>query len=88
MSRFMIDTTADKVMFSSLNLDAQILRAIEEEGYTEATAIQGQGIREGVAGGGRGVATRFSTPFASAGFCVVMSMPPNTTVERSATCRE
>ena len=31
-------------MFSSLNLDAQILRAIEEEGYTEPTPIQKQAI--------------------------------------------
>ncbi|MDH4216582.1 MAG: RNA helicase, partial [Gallionella sp.] len=40
----MPDTAADKVMFSSLNLDAQILRAIEEEGYTEPTPIQKQDI--------------------------------------------
>src|SRR3989338_11256482 len=50
MLRFMIDTTADKVMFSSLNLDAQILRAIEEEGYTEPTPIQAQAIPQVLAG--------------------------------------
>ena len=31
-------------MFSSLNLDPQILRAIEEQGYTEPTPIQAQAI--------------------------------------------
>ncbi|HEU0188310.1 MAG TPA: DEAD/DEAH box helicase [Gallionellaceae bacterium] len=37
-------------MFSSLNLDAQILRAIEEEGYTEPTPIQAQAIPHILAG--------------------------------------
>jgi superfamily II DNA/RNA helicase len=37
-------------MFSSLNLDAQILRAIEEEGYTEPTPIQAQAIPHVLAG--------------------------------------
>src|SRR3989339_807333 len=46
----MIDSAPDKVMFSSLNLDAQILRAIEEEGYTEPTPIQAQAIPHVLAG--------------------------------------
>src|SRR3990167_9880396 len=50
MPRFIVDTTADKIMFSSLNLDAQILRAIEEEGYTEPTPIQAQAIPHVLAG--------------------------------------
>ena len=37
-------------MFSSLNLDPQILRAIEEEGYTEPTPIQAQAIPHVLAG--------------------------------------
>ncbi len=37
-------------MFASLNLDAQILRAIEEEGYTEPTPIQAQAIPHVLAG--------------------------------------
>lgn len=37
-------------MFSSLNLDAQILRAIEEEGYTEPTPIQKLAIPHILAG--------------------------------------
>ncbi|MDO8413285.1 MAG: DEAD/DEAH box helicase [Gallionellaceae bacterium] len=36
--------SAAPILFSSLNLDAQILRAIEEEGYTEPTPIQVQAI--------------------------------------------
>src|SRR3989338_3039503 len=50
MPRFMIDPAPDKAMFSSLNLDAQILRAIEEEGYTEPTPIQAQAIPHVLAG--------------------------------------
>ena len=37
-------------MFSSLNLDAQILKAVEEEGYTEPTPIQTQAIPHILAG--------------------------------------
>lgn len=37
-------------MFSSLNLDPHILRAIEEEGYTEPTPIQAQAIPQVLAG--------------------------------------
>ena len=37
-------------MFSSLNLDAKILRAIEEEGYSEPTPIQKQAIPHVLAG--------------------------------------
>ena len=37
-------------MFSSLHLDPQILRAIEEEGYTEPTPIQAQAIPQILAG--------------------------------------
>jgi len=37
-------------MFSSLNLDSQILRAIEEEGYTEPTPIQKQAVPHVLAG--------------------------------------
>ncbi len=37
-------------MFSSLNLDSQILCAIEEEGYTEPTPIQAQAIPQILAG--------------------------------------
>ena len=40
----MEDSAATKVLFTSLNLDPQILRAIEEEGYTEPTPIQAQAI--------------------------------------------
>jgi ATP-dependent RNA helicase RhlE len=46
----MKELAADKVKFSSLNLDAQILRAIEEEGYTEPTPIQAQAIPQVLAG--------------------------------------
>ncbi|MDO8464806.1 MAG: DEAD/DEAH box helicase [Gallionella sp.] len=46
----MADTAVTKVMFSSLNLDPQILRAIEEEGYTEPTPIQAQAIPHVLAG--------------------------------------
>jgi len=37
-------------MFSSLNLDPQILRAIKEDGYTEPTPIQAQAIPHVLAG--------------------------------------
>ncbi|MBI5439290.1 MAG: DEAD/DEAH box helicase [Nitrosomonadales bacterium] len=46
----MADTAVTKVMFSSLNLDPQILRAIEEEGYTEPTPVQAQAIPHVLAG--------------------------------------
>jgi ATP-dependent RNA helicase RhlE len=39
-----------KILFSSLSLDAQILRAIEETGYTEPTPIQAQAIPHVLAG--------------------------------------
>ncbi|HET7834065.1 MAG TPA: DEAD/DEAH box helicase [Gallionella sp.] len=45
-----MEDTAAKVKFSSLNLDAQILRAIEEEGYSEPTPIQAQAIPQVLAG--------------------------------------
>ncbi len=41
---------SSQVPFSSLNLDAQILRAIEEQGYTEPTPIQAQAIPHVLAG--------------------------------------
>lgn len=41
---------AAKTTFSSLNLDPQILRAVEEEGYTEPTPIQAQAIPHVLAG--------------------------------------
>ncbi len=41
---------ADKLTFSSLNLDPQILRAVEDEGYTEPTPIQVQAIPHVLAG--------------------------------------
>ena len=40
----------DKILFSSLALDAQILRAVEEQGYTEPTPIQVQAIPHILAG--------------------------------------
>ncbi|MBI5658954.1 MAG: DEAD/DEAH box helicase [Nitrosomonadales bacterium] len=46
----MKETTAAKIGFSSLNLDPQILRAVEEEGYTEPTPIQAQAIPHVLAG--------------------------------------
>jgi ATP-dependent RNA helicase RhlE len=46
----MADTATPNVKFSSLNLDPQILRAIEEEGYTEPTPIQAQAIPQVLAG--------------------------------------
>ncbi len=41
---------SSKVPFSSLNLDAQILRAIEEQGYSEPTPVQAQAIPHVLAG--------------------------------------
>jgi ATP-dependent RNA helicase RhlE len=41
---------AAKILFSSLDLDQQILRAIEETGYTEPTPIQAQAIPHVLAG--------------------------------------
>ena len=41
---------AEKITFSTLNLDPHILRAIEEQGYTEATPIQAQAIPHVLAG--------------------------------------
>ena len=41
---------ADNIQFSSLHLDAQLLRAIEEQGYTEPTPIQAQAIPHVLAG--------------------------------------
>jgi superfamily II DNA/RNA helicase len=50
MQTIMEDSAADKAKFSSLSLDPQILKAIEEEGYTEPTPIQSQAIPEVLAG--------------------------------------
>ena len=50
MPEVMEETAVTKIMFSSLNLDPQILRAIEEEGYTEPTPIQAQAIPHVLAG--------------------------------------
>ena len=50
MPELMEETAADKILFSSLNLDPQILRAVEEEGYTEPTPIQVQAIPHVLAG--------------------------------------
>jgi superfamily II DNA/RNA helicase len=46
----MDETSATKLLFSSLALDPQILRAIEETGYTEPTPIQAQAIPHVIAG--------------------------------------
>jgi ATP-dependent RNA helicase RhlE len=46
----MEEPTASKVTFSSLNLDPQILRAIEEQGYSEPTPIQAQAVPHVLAG--------------------------------------
>ena len=46
----MEEPTVAKITFSSLNLDPQILRAVEEEGYTEPTPIQVQAIPHVLAG--------------------------------------
>ena len=50
MPELMEEPAASKIMFSSLNLDPQILRAVEEEGYTEPTPIQVQAIPHILAG--------------------------------------
>src|SRR3989338_4169102 len=49
-AKLMADTAPDKIKFSSLNLDPQILKAVEEEGYTEPTPIQAQAIQHVLAG--------------------------------------
>jgi len=46
----MEETAAENIKFSSLDLDPQILRAVEEEGYTEPTPIQVQAIPHVLAG--------------------------------------
>lgn len=46
----MEEPAADRILFSSLNLDPQILRAVEEEGYSEPTPIQVQAIPHVLAG--------------------------------------
>ncbi len=46
----MDEPTAPKLLFSSLALDASILRAVEETGYTEPTPIQAQAIPHVIAG--------------------------------------
>ena len=46
----MEQTDTDKILFSSLKLDPQILRAIEEQGYTEPTPVQAQAIPHILAG--------------------------------------
>ncbi len=46
----MDDTSATKLLFTSLELDPPILRAIEETGYTEPTPIQAQAIPHVIAG--------------------------------------
>ena len=46
----MTDSAAPQIQFSSLNLDPQILRAVEEEGYTTPTPIQAQAIPHVLAG--------------------------------------
>ena len=50
MPKLMEDQTEAKLTFSSLNLDPQILRAVEDEGYTEPTPIQVQAIPHVLAG--------------------------------------
>jgi len=46
----MEESTISKRKFSSLNLDPQILRSVEEQGYTEPTPIQVQAIPHVLAG--------------------------------------
>ncbi|MBI4937612.1 MAG: DEAD/DEAH box helicase [Nitrosomonadales bacterium] len=46
----MEEPAASKIKFSSLNLDPQILRAVEEEGYTEPTPVQALAIPHVLAG--------------------------------------
>lgn len=50
MAALMDETSIPKLLFSSLELDAKILRAIEETGYTEPTPIQAQAIPHVIAG--------------------------------------
>src|SRR3990170_2399498 len=50
MPELMEETAAENIKFSSLDLDPQILRAVEEEGYTEPTPIQVQAIPHVLAG--------------------------------------
>src|SRR5487761_1904080 len=66
----MDETSATKLLFSSLALDPLILRAIEETGYTEPTPIQAQAIPHVIAGSdlmamaqtGTGKTAAFSLP--------------------------
>jgi len=46
----MTDSAAPQIQFSSLNLDPQILQAVEEEGYSNPTPIQAQAIPHILAG--------------------------------------
>ncbi len=50
MPELMEESAPDKILFSSLALDPQILRAVEEQGYTEPTPIQVQAIPHILAG--------------------------------------
>ncbi len=50
MPEYMEQPATDKILFSSLALDPQILRAVEEQGYTEPTPIQVQAIPHILAG--------------------------------------
>jgi len=50
MAPYMTDLIAEKILFSSLDLDPLILRAIEESGYSEPTPIQAQAIPHVLAG--------------------------------------
>jgi superfamily II DNA/RNA helicase len=50
MPQIMEDKAVEKVKFSSLSLDPQIVKAVEEEGYTEPTPIQAQAIPQVLAG--------------------------------------
>src|SRR3989339_1441093 len=50
MAPYMPDLSAEKILFSSLDLDPLILRAIEESGYSEPTPIQAQAIPHVLAG--------------------------------------
>jgi len=50
MPELMEQSATAKLTFSSLNLDPQILRAVEDEGYTEPTPIQVQAIPHVLAG--------------------------------------
>jgi superfamily II DNA/RNA helicase len=49
MHTYMTDTT-EKILFSALELDPRILRAIEDTGYTQPTPIQAQAIPHVLAG--------------------------------------